>query len=640
MDHANSDLLLLLGSYAVKHNSAVIITESFIQSVTTAILQKKTNIPGIKSFLDDTKNKIHKTLDALMKDDLVFKEGGSKEKIYLPSFYSEKIGEAYEHIDASIETPLPNDTSLSIYKLQKHHIRHIDVLNNFTNYINMRDEDNKMEIIRLVFFEGYGSALAVSGLLPQKILQIAMFKLRDYLYRYGNTDFFLEKLKSYFSGKEALVGDYFKNITTTPEKSIETIMTGNNFSTSFWSCLFGLVKSELQYQEALSGERTMRDVALFQACTIILACNNYYTTIALNERDKALFFSSIDERMGKPPYYYTFDEIKNFKSAQEQDILHGSSVQELAAYIKKKVKSGGDNVMPSILIFHGPNHEIWYAQKTKVINLCTRLIAEASPILRKSIEDRWREMIKNYYTENTMRNDYIFEELIRDLAFDNMPHLSPILREPKLEFVLDELRASGEPFLPELFSYGEPLPLRKILGLEREMILFAVRASLPIWHSMRFIVKIIGFLKHGIKSELIFTKKRKPNKAVKVNPGDRDDKHIIDTLAKGLLSEGETMESELDALAEKWNQVIDKSVREMLRRDVNEIINANLSFELKTLKFGNLTVSILEDIARSLIVSNDVLKKIHDKKALQSYVTLTMLKLMKAKETSTILKKN
>jgi hypothetical protein len=249
-------------------------------------------------------------------------------------------------------------------------------------------------------------------------------------------------------------------------------------------------------------------------------------------------------------------------------------------------------------------------------------------------------MIKNYYTENTMRDDFAFEELIRDLTLDNMPHLSPILREPKLEFVLDELRTSGEPFLPELFSYGEPLPLRKILGLEREMILFAVRASLPIWHSMRFIVKIIGFLKHGTKSELIFTKKRKLNKAVKVNPGDRDDKHIIDALAKSLLPEGETMESELDALAEKWNQVIDKSVREMLRRDVNEIINANLSFELKTLKFGNLTVSILEDIAGALIATNDVLKKVHDKKALQSYVTLTMLKLMKSRDIPTSLKKS
>jgi hypothetical protein len=633
MNHINSDLLLLLGAYAIKHNSAVIITDSFIQSVTAAVLQKKANIPGIKSFFDDTKNKIHKTLDALIKDELVFKEDGSKKNIYIPSFYSGKICEAYEHIDTSIETPLPNDTSLSIYNLQKHHIRHIDVLNNFSSYINKRDEDNKMEIIRLVFFEGYGSALAVSGLLPRKMLQIAMFKLRDYLYRYGNTDFFLEKLKSYFPGKEALVGDYFKNITATPEKSMETIMTGNNFSTSFWSSLFGIVKSELQYQETLSGERTMRDVALYQACTIILACNNYYTTIALNERDKALFFSAIDEEMGKPPYYYTFDEIKNFKSYQGQDVLHGSSVQELTAYIKKKIKPGGNNEMPSIFVFHGPNSEIWYAQKNKIINLCARLIAEASPLFKKCIEDRWRKMIKNYYTENTMRDDFVFEELIRDLALDSMPHLSPILREPKLEFVLDELKTNGEPFLLELFNYGEPLPFRKILGLERETILFTIRASLPIRFSVRFIVKIIGFFKHGTKSELIFKKKRKPNKAAKANPGERDnDNPAIDDLVAGLLPQGETVESELDTLAEKWNQLIDKSAREMLRKDVNEIINASLSFEQKTLKFGNLTVSILEDIAGALIVANDVLNSIHDKKALQSYITLTMLKLMKSRD--------
>jgi hypothetical protein len=631
MDQAESDLFLLLDRYATRHNNAVIVTGSFVQSVLKAIQQRKTNIPGIKSFLDNTQNEIHKALEGLIKAELVFEEEGNREKIYFPSLYSRKIGDAYEHIDTSIETPLPNDTALSIYNLQKHRIKHVDVLNGFIDYINKRDEENKREVIRLAFFEGYDSALAVSELLPQKILRISLFKLCDYLKRYGNAEFFLEKLKNHFPGKETLVQDYFKNITTAPEKSIAAVMSGGSFSTTFWPYLCSLLKSELQHQEVLSGERPARDIALYQVSSIILACNNYYTTVARDERDKSFIFSLIDGELEKPPYYYSFDNIKSFKTNQGQNILRNFSVRDLTAHIKKKLKSENNNTMPALLTFHGPSQERWYVSKKKAADLCRGLIAEAAPVLEKHIEDRWRKIIKNYYNENTMRSDSVFEELVYDLAMDNIPHLPSILREPKLEFVLDELRAGGEQLQLELFRFGKPLPLHKMLGLEREKILLAVRADLPLRHSIKFIAKLIGFLKHGTKSELIFAPKKQRNRTVQAAEDGRKDNHTIDNLAKSLLPEGETMESELDILAEKWDQLIDKSAREILRKKVDVIIRSKFIFEFNTLKFGSLTVSILADIAVSLIASNDVLKSIHDKKALQSYITLYMLKLIKAK---------
>jgi hypothetical protein len=630
MDNAASDLIALLGVYAAKQNSAIITIESFVQSVITAVEQKKTDVPGIGSFLHDTKNKIYKMIDELVKEERVFMEEGGTQKIYFPSFYYEKIYNAYEHIDTSIETSFPTEANLSIYNLQKDHVRYIDILNNFAEYISKRDEKSKIEIVRLVFSEGYGNIITISTLLPKRILQIAILKLRDYLYRYGNSDFFLKKLINYFVGKEPLVLDYFKNITAAPEKSIASIISGNNFSTSFWSYLYSLIKQELHYQQTLNGKRSIRDIALYQASTIILACNNYYTTISLNERDKALIFSTVENEMDKPPYYYTFDEIQHFKTSPGRDILDGYTLRDLTAYIKTQLKPGDDNTMPPILVFHGQNKETWYAKKSKAIDLCEKLITDATVILRKSIEDRWKNILKNYYTENTMRDDFVFEELIRHFASEEMPQLVPVLREPKLEFVLEELKANGVQFRLELFRYGEPLPLRKILGFEKEAILFSIRASLPLRYSIKFIVKIIAFIKHGTNSELIFTKKTKRNKAVEAKPKENNRAHI-DNLVKNLISEGESLDSELDALAEKWNHLFAKSEREKLRENVNGCINANLNFVLKTLKFGVLTVSILEDIAGSLIASNTVLKSIHDKKLLQRYITLYMLKLLKAK---------
>jgi hypothetical protein len=640
MDHTEFDLLSLLNAYAAKQVNAVITTNAFVQSVIAAVRQKNADNPNVDTILDNMKNKIRKALDDLIRAELVFMEGGSIEKIYVPSFYRRKIQDAYKNIDNSIETSFPDDNSLSIYDLKKHHIKHIDILNSFTDYIAKRAPESKSEIVRMVFFEGYGSLLAISELLPERLLQMSLFKLSDYLTRYGRTDYLLVKLKSYFSGKETLVLDYFKNITTTPEKSMESIISGNNFSTSFWSYLYSLLNAELAYQESLSGGRTKRDITLYQACTIILACNNYYTATALNERDKVLALSSVDEEMGKPPYFYTFDEIKRFKTASGQDILRSYSVQELVTYLKERLKPENDSTMPPILVFRGPNKEAWYARKINAADLCARLVAEAAPLLRTCIEDRWRKIIKNYHTENTMRNDTAFEELVRTLALSNVPHVVSILREPKLEFVFEELWMSGNPAQLELFRYGEPVPLYKILGLERNAILFSIRANLPLRYSLKFIVKIVAYLKHGKSAELVFSKKVKPGKTVKAKPeySDKDIKNI-NALAQTLLPEGRAMDDELDLLVKKWNQQPDPSAWQRLREDVDSLIKETLLFEFRTLKQGNFTFSIVEDIARSIVTMNETLKNIRNQKALQDYITLFLVKLMKCRETAPVLKK-
>jgi hypothetical protein len=627
MEQAGSDLLLLLGAYTSKHNSAIVEIDSFIQSITAAIRQKRMNVPGIGSFLEDTKNKIYKTLDELIGNKLVCMKDGNAENIYFPPFYQKQISRAYEYIDTSVETPFPSDAALPIPSLPNLDIKHIGILDDFTDYILNRDEDNKTAIVRIVFPEEYRNTFALASMLPKTILQIAMFKLRDYLYRYGNNDFFQGKLRSYFAGKEMIVQDYFKNITAAPDKSIELIVSGNDFSSTFWSYLYSLINTELEYQQVLKGNRSARDIALYQASTIILACNNYYQTVALNKRDKSRLFSLIDGEMGKPPYYYTLEQIGHFENDQGQEISRDYSIQDITEYFKQKLKSGDSNTMPPILTFHGQQKEIWYAKKDKIIDLCENLIEEASQILRTCIEERWHEIIKNYQTENTMYDDFAFEQLIRDLALTHTPHLIPIIWDAKLEFVLDELKGQRALFRLELFHSGESVTLRKLLGFKQNVILYSIYARLPFWHSSKLLMKIIGFIKHGVRREIIFQKKHKTAEVQPENSNKILDK--IDPLIKNLITGQNSLDSELDALAEQWNQLLNKNARKNLRKDVDSIINAEISFKMRTFKFDNLSISIIEDIAESLIASNGSLKKIHNKKALCKYIMLTILKRMK-----------
>jgi hypothetical protein len=627
MEQASSDLLLLLGVYTSKQNSAVVVTRSFVQSVTTAIQQKRMDVPGIGSFLKDTKNKIYKALDALINNRLVFMKEGNAETIYFSPFYQKQISRAYEYIDASVETPFPDDTALPIPNIPDLDIKHIEVLNDFTEYILTRDEKNNRDIIHMVFAKGYGSTFVLASILPKTILQIAMFKLRDYLYRYGNHDFFQGKLKSYFAGREMIAWDYFKSITASPEKSIELIVSGSDFSSMFWAYLYSLINTELEHEQILKSDRSARDIALYQASTIILACNNYYQTVTLNKRDKSWSLSVIKEKMEKPPYYYTLEEIGRFKDDQGREISRNYSPHDLMEYFKQKLKPEDGGAMPSILTFRGPQKEIWYAQKDKIVDLCGNLINESSRILRTCIEKRWQEIIKNYQSENTMYDNFAFDQLIHDLALTHTPHLIPIIGDSKLEFVLEEQKDKRALVWLELFHSGEPAALCNILGLKQNTILYSIYAELPFWYSSKLLMKIVGFIKHGAKRKIIFKKKQKTTDVKPENLSNVLNK--IDQLVKMLITEGTSLDSEIDALAEQWNHLLNETARKNLRKDVDSIINAEISFKIRTFKFGNLNISVIEDIAESLIASNDNLKKIHDKKALGKYIMLTMLKRMK-----------
>jgi hypothetical protein len=627
MEQAGSDLLLLLDAYTSKRNSAIVETGSFIQSIMTAIGQKKANMLGISSFWEDTKNKIYKALDELITNKLVLMKDGSAENIYFPAFYQKQISRAYEYIDPSVETPFPGDTALPIPNLPDLDIKRIGILNDFTEYMLNRDENDNTNIVQVVFAEGHGNAFALASMLPKKVLQIAMFKLRDYLSRYGSNEFFRGKLRHYFAGKDMIVLDYFKSITVSPEKSIALIVSGSEFPSMFWSYLYSLINTELQHQQALKGHRDVRDIALYQASTIILACTNYYQTVTLNERDKSRFFLVVEEKMGKPPYYYTLEEIGRFKNDQGREISRDYSPHDLTEYFKQKLKAGDSDTMPSILTFRGPQKEVWYAKKDKVIDLCEKLINEASQILKTCIEKRWYEIIKNYQSEDTMYDNFAFEQLIHELALTHTPHLIPIIQDSKLEFVLEEQEYKRALAWLDLFHSGEQAALRNILRLKQDVILYSIYADLPFWYSNHLLMKIIGFVKHGAKREINFKKKQKTTDVKSEILSN--DLSKIDRLVKALITEKDSLDSELDALAEQWNQLLNETARKNLRKDVDSIINTEISFKMRTFKFSNLSISVIEDIAEALIASNNSLKKIHAKKALCKYIMLTMLKRIK-----------
>ena len=84
----------------------------------------------------------------------------------------------------------------------------------------------------------------------------------------------------------------------------------------------------------------------------------------------------------------------------------------------------------------------------------------------------------------------------------------------------------------------------------------------------------------------------------------------------------------VDSYINQWNKLITKPLRENLIEDVNSLIRDYMRKTIRTLKSKNFTVDRMYDLADTLIKTT-ALQKIKDKEALQMYIVLYIVKLVK-----------
>jgi hypothetical protein len=615
--------------YTTQQNNAIVKTKALIKSVIKAVRQQKLTVPGINSFIDDTETKIRDALDQLARENLILMEASQEEQFYVIPFFYDKVVKAYEGKDSSIETPFPGDSLLDAYKFPKKRIRYLELPGKLIEYLSFKDkenyEDGEMEIIRLEFEEENGAVLTAGGLIPQNILQVSLLKLRDYITRYADKDYFQEMLKSHFTQRKTAVVNLFQTFMTGPQQTVELINSGEELSYTFWLYMHNMIKKAIAMSIEHNQERMQRDITLYQANSIILICNNYYRIAGQNKYKEMQIFAAIEKRMEAPPYHYTPDEICEFKDNQGKPLLQDYSKEDLYVFLKEKTE-GTLEELPRILTFRSSVKETWYVKKTCANHFCEKLISEASNLVRPRIENRWKGLLKDYFTENTMHDNHAFESLIYEIIETEMPYFLPIIRGKKLELALTELQSGGGKSSIALYEAGKPVALGKLLDLQEEPILREIRAGLPFWYAVDFVVRFIGYILHGPRRDIIFERKKKPKNAPL---GKRAGVTSLDLIMRNLVPPGNTAESELNVLAEKWNQLLDRSAQKSLRSDVNSIVKGHLNFVLQTLKMSSITLPALEDIAESLIVSTGTLRKILAKKALKEYIVLYMVKLLK-----------
>ncbi|MCL2878664.1 MAG: hypothetical protein FWF29_00330, partial [Treponema sp.] len=560
-----TDLYPILKAYSIKIKSPYIQINTFIEYLKKYAIRKVQEKEEWGKWLENTSARFWGELSVLVESDIcVLIEDNSGGRVFMPSYFITMLKELYDESDKIAETPFPGEESLGM-AIPENQYKTLYLIKDMTAFLELPDDtaDNSntkpVQVIKLIFPEGSGSALLPETMIPRRLLEITMLKVRNYLSSHDNKEFLLHKLIPQFPGKEKYLREVLDQAIVRPVECLNSLKSSGDFTYVFWNHFCGMVKSDIQKRNDPMNE----DRVIMQAVQIIEICNGYYRAQAVKLREKEIAFRNLELCMGKPPGYYTKDEIIKFVSDKGILLLEIYSAQDLEDYIKKATTEGRNNLLPEWLMLNSKNDtQQWYIRKDKYLSACARQLVITRPHIRKEISKRWIKMLREYTTVPEMEKDAEFEKLLNTLTASANPVLTSMLGDQKLLWTFEETEHSKNPVPASLqiFKMGKLLPMSELYAIQRKDLLTDAKYHLPFWYSFPIISAIAGFFhrltgkkrkKTASESMLI---EETPESKVKTI---KELHSIAETIQSALIPPGRSLEMYMDELENKWNKIIE-----------------------------------------------------------------------------------
>ncbi|GMO31855.1 MAG: hypothetical protein Ta2F_07590 [Termitinemataceae bacterium] len=624
---ANSlDLWTIIRTYSLKNNLPVVDLSIFVNFLSRNAERADTSVVDLSEWLPDTKEKVQEALRELIKEGKckVVNDSGIQ-KILIPHFFADKIGQIYQVSDGIGEVPFPDEKAMHV-KIPPEYVRNIPVEPSFVNYLN-NPQKSELPVIKLTFPKGFGEGFALPSLLPRRLLELSVIKVKESFRKKNRMDFYIQKCITHFSGQEARVREFIGLLMTRPIDCVSQIEEATEFSFGFWLYVCPLIKTLIQDNIARTSEIEPGDVALFQSAVIILILTNYYKIIALNKHNKELSFAEIESKLTELPYYFTMADIMQFKNKNGINLMQKISEQEFSNFILRKMAVNKESgLLPDILTYYGPERIQWLIRKDRVWPLIEMQLEEGAGLVKNEIVLRWTGILKTYRRERAMDKEKNFEDLLNTLARDLCPVLIAILHERKTAVLQEEL-CSSKSYTAKMVFYFDvdvPLPLRRLFKYSRSEILERCRFSLPFWYSIPFFVSFMCMIKHGPAKKYIDGDKNKNAK----NAKDVDSQKAAEKCASTLVPKGTSIDEYILCVLDRWNQLLNKTVRDKLTNDVDAIIRDHVRYLQKMQGRIVLSNEMLGETANRIINMNSALAKIGDRESLVLYIKLSITKMM------------
>ncbi|MFA6505757.1 MAG: hypothetical protein WCT14_06655 [Treponemataceae bacterium] len=639
-----ADLYTILRFYANRTRTPSFTVESFIGFLDKYAKRYMAERPDLAPWAEDTARKVHNELPTIAESGKCALSTNEKGLIVtVNQYFVDLVQQAFKTVEEMTELPFPDEASLKIV-IPSSQLRNVSMELDLENYM-ASPQGAPLPILKLGFPDGAGSIILLSGMIPKKILELALLKARHYLRSHNNKEYVLHKLAPAFQGKESMLKDAVNQLLVRPFDSMSEMEKAGDFSFPFWAYFASLVKGDIRKKNDLLPE----DIAVMQSVLLIEYFNNYYKGKAQKAREAETALRNLDLALDKAPFYFTIDDIIRFTDTKGVPLLGQYSQEALETFIKlKTTQSAGLDQLPDLLITHGLNQERWYVKKSKLLPLCVKLLGDARPRVKTAITQRWFKLKAEFRSDPSMEDDDSFDHELADLTDNFAPVLSALLQEKTLYLVHEELDGTeaGIPEASRLFYKGALAPLSDLYLLSRKDLLTDVRMLLPFWHTIPLFSGIIAFFKRmGQKKPKQQRRVPTVNQFRIEEPATRDEgneaqsakssanerkaalKKAALAAQKKLVPTGYTLDVYLSELEERWNRIINPDLKENLTEDVNSLIRDYLRRTARSLKAATFTNERIEELARTLAESPNLVK-IQARDSLRLYIQLYMINLV------------
>lgn len=624
---ALSDIFTLLRLCAGRLRSSIVPYPEFESFVQKYARKHSEESPEAGKLLIDTGAQLKAELALLMdegKCQVAF-EGERVGTIIVPQYFADLVYQEYKRMDESVDHPFPDEEGLSLV-VPPEHIKTVSLENDLHAIISSKTLP-PFPLARLVFPEGIKAMVLPTALLPKKLLELSVLKVRQYLRAHNNKDYIQHKLVGAFQNKDMAIRDAMNCVLSKPFDAIEQLARPTDFGYSFWAYLCSYIRGDSLKKK----DKLPEDWSVLQAASVVEFFNNFYKGRSQKELQVQAAFRALEACLAKQPYCYSINDIERFSDPQGVPLLGKYDQGELRAWLEERARPSGTDRLPDLISFHTSKGVRCFAMKDKVIALCVKLIGEARHELKAQIAGSWFRLMSEFDTAPALEDDGAFREDLRRRLEANAPVLASLLDYNLLYLVFEEMKEGAEriPEAERFFYKGNLAPLDELLNLKRRDLLTDVKVMLPFWYSTPVIGPLIAFFKRlGRKRKA--SRKAEARKVAAVGAPEGGERKEDQRLAirkaaaaveQELLPAGYESDEYLRELENRWNTLIAPEAKKNLREDVESLARDFVRKTLRGIKAGNLTLSRIESLSETLTESPSLMK-IKNRGALELYIQL------------------
>ncbi|ULQ60933.1 hypothetical protein K7I13_06670 [Brucepastera parasyntrophica] len=634
MSSIPTDLAVLLRLYAGKQNNPNIVIQDFCEYLQKYARHYIEQEPELVIYLADTASTVQIELEKLQDKGRVVLSSDPKSRnlVFVPQFFVDKMTQWYKRIEERPEVPFPLVSELP-ENFPVEVLRQILVSAEFLELLETGERSNNF-LYQLNFPDEIPALVYPGSILPDKMLTLALAKIRYFLRKDESRDYIQKRLSVTNPGREMVVKKFLFQFQMHPSDALADFKKATD-TYIFWSSVCGFIKQDY----GKKNEKTPEENALLQAVLIIEHMNYYFKSKAQQSIQRETALKNLALCFQKAPYYFDMNAITGFIDSRGVPLLGQYSETDLDDFLKSKTAQISPEALPEMLVFKTENSGRYFILKDRIPALIIHLCNENRKKIKEFITQEWLQILMAYGQDEAMKNQQAFEKKLEALCKTVEPVLHGLLTAPFIQLMAREDLESekANPGKHKVFEHGRLLPYSTLLMLNRQELLTDTRIMLPFWYTIPIISSIIAFFRRPKKKKRKKSQVQQTSADVQVNENQHESRHhsshaemktAVEVLEKQLVPKGSTIENEMKTQLDAWNKNLNPEARQNLTHDVNALIKDYMRKVLKTLKASSFDQARIQNLAKTL-VETPSLNAIRNSEALLVYVQLYILLIVK-----------